>query len=49
VVKALTGERPKAVRRGKIKIKLNMVHLSRLARYAELAEAVETWLTETER
>jgi hypothetical protein len=49
VVKALTGERPKAVRRGKIKIKLSMVHLSRLARYAELAEAVETWLTEAER
>ncbi len=49
LVKALTGKRPKAVRskRGKITIMLRRVHLYRLTRYAELAEAVEMWLAET--
>ncbi len=48
LVKALTGKRPKVLRgkRGKITIKLRRVHLYRLTRYAELAEAVEAWLAE---
>ncbi len=49
LVKALTGKRPKVVhsKRGKITIMLRRVHLYRLTRYAELAEAVEMWLAET--
>jgi hypothetical protein len=49
LVKALTGKRPKVVRskRGKVTIMLYSTHLYRLIRYAELAEAIEVWLTET--
>ncbi|MFZ8811954.1 MAG: PaRep2b protein [Pyrobaculum sp.] len=48
LVKALTGKKPKVLRssRGKITIMLSKTHLYRLARYVELAEAVETWLAE---
>ena len=47
LVAALTGKRPKVSRskRGKIAAMLSREHLYRLVRYAELAEAVETWLT----
>ncbi len=48
LVKALTDKRPKVARskRDKITIMLRRVHLYRLARYAELAEAIEAWLAE---
>jgi hypothetical protein len=49
LVAALTGKRPKVMRnkRGKITVMLRGEHLYRLARYAELTDAIEKWLGET--
>jgi hypothetical protein len=51
LVKALTGEEPRVYRKsdGTIEIRCGRKHLDGLARYAELADAIERWLEETGR
>jgi transcription initiation factor TFIIIB Brf1 subunit/transcription initiation factor TFIIB len=46
VIKALTGKKPKVIRRsdGKIEIACTRAHLEGFRRYAELADAIEEWL-----
>jgi hypothetical protein len=50
VIKALTGEEPKIRRRSDVKIEIvcGRKNLDGLRRYAELANAVERWLEETD-
>jgi hypothetical protein len=50
-VEALTGKRPRVYRmkNGRIKIECYREHLDGFARFAELADAIEKWLEETDR
>jgi len=51
VIKALTGREPRIIERsnGKIEVECGRGHLDGFARYAELADAIEKWLEETNR
>ncbi len=51
VIKALTGREPRVYRTkdGRIKIECYEGHLEGFMRYAELADAIERWLKETDR
>jgi hypothetical protein len=51
LVEALTGKRPRILRRsdGRIKIGCGRKHLDGFMRYTELADAIEKWLEETSR
>ncbi len=51
LIKALTGREPRIRRKsdGKIEVICGREHLDGLARYAELADAIEKWLEETSR
>jgi hypothetical protein len=51
LVEALTGKRPRVYRmnNGRIKMECYKEHLDGFARFAELADAIEKWLEETDR
>jgi hypothetical protein len=50
-VKALTGREPRIIERsnGEIMMECGRRHLDGFMRYAELADAIEKWLEETDR